>query len=1397
MEIIFLNNIVYKKDFISKEIIFLFFILIKIRMIYSNSCKESNTTTNTECFNNVIIFDDKKYRAGHHALNKNGDMIIEYSSEASRLFFGIKENGMYYFGDNIPTKVIESINKDGEYDSRYESINLFVSLETDINKENKYLFSTSSFETLTELYDINIDTDNYLVKSSKDFIGNVIFSYQFQLLETIIDNKIIYFLLYIHADNTDHGNYITIKKFGFTSFNLNSYESIDEKTISNNCNTRIISSYIIEEKEIIALFFVKNTDKLAVSFYTFNFTEKGIDQELQRLSNINSGTGIFFKSVYLDNLKGAIIYFPNGDEGNIYFRIYEFYDDIYGEIDILNKKILIDKSISDYNLKPYITLNDLVKINNERVVFISTIDFNILYIFVFDLYLNYTNMKIRVYNYDLSPYTTVKEFSGFVYNNYFGFTSTVQTTSEDNYFSIFMLFGYSNKTDNTDNIINIALSFTDIDNYDTSNNLITKLSEGLTIDNNIFGYIFANKIKLISIPDNIYFYNGEETTLLTDGNIFEFNHRLEQSKTIVKSSGDFYYLKYQLIIKEPDYSTFYENGNTVINLASNTHSDLSTYFEPQTFEGRINTVQFKLCHEYCDTCYTLGSSNDDQQCLTCLPLYQYDYFNEYPSNCVPEGYFNDKEEKKLVQCTSTNSKYYFDTNNKKICFKNIYNCPDEYAYWNTTSNECLNYIIPTTITTISSICNYDNLVNNECSFESHNNSETYNKIKNEIIKSYPENGESIVIEADDNYVFQITTGENEINSLNGNYENKYNLSIIDLGECGKLLKEANGIGEDENLIILKFEKLTGIASEKNVQYEVYDPNTLKPLNLSVCSSTSVDLYIPITLSEETQKLYDDLKANGYDLFNENDSFYTDICTPYESENGTDILLSDRKNDFYDTNETTCQANCQYSAYSSESKYLKCECSVITEEIDTEQPEKLTGETVYKIFYDVLKYSNFGVLKCYKLVFSLDYLKKNIGSILALVYIIIFLIIMVIFTFRGLSPIKIEISNLISQKKEDNKLRSFHSMKNINQNITAKNEIRKIKKKSRFKTTNNIEINNINKNPQRLKLKNKSKKKSIKHKKVSFPVKKKGNQTKGLKNGLRNNFGKNRERSYEKLESQSIMSYKRSNIKVNTEEQKKDIINFQSKKNNIKNTNEQYLVNNINENDKKLSDFELNELEYFEAIKLDKRDFYQMYWALLKREHIILFTFFSWHDYNIIYIKLAKFIFLLCQDMAMNVVFFSDDSMHKLYITYGKYDFIQQIPQIIYSTIISQTIEVFLCYLSLTDKHFYQIKAIKNQQKNKTITFQILRCIKLKLLGFFTFTLILFAFYWYFISAFCAVYHNTQTTFIKDSVTSFLTGLLYPFVLYLFPAVLRIISLKDSIKKRFKCIYKISDIIPIF
>ena len=205
-----------------------------------------------------------------------------------------------------------------------------------------------------------------------------------------------------------------------------------------------------------------------------------------------------------------------------------------------------------------------------------------------------------------------------------------------------------------------------------------------------------------------------------------------------------------------------------------------------------------------------------------------------------------------------------------------------------------------------------------------------------------------------------------------------------------------------------------------------------------------------------------------------------------------------------------------------------------------------------------------------------------------------------------------------------------------------------------------------------------------------------------------------------------------------------------------------------------------------------------YLDILYREHKIIFTFLIYNDYNLSYIKYARFIFLFATDMALNVFFFSDESMHKVFLNYGKYNFIQQIPQIVYTTIVSQLIEVFLCYLSLTDKYIYKIKNLtkSNHNNNKNEILKVINYMKIKLIIFFIFTSIFFGLYWYIITSFCAVYENTQVTFLKDSLLSFLIGIIYPFILYLIPSGLRILSLRHS-KRNLKCIYKLSDIVPLF
>ena len=110
----------------------------------------------------------------------------------------------------------------------------------------------------------------------------------------------------------------------------------------------------------------------------------------------------------------------------------------------------------------------------------------------------------------------------------------------------------------------------------------------------------------------------------------------------------------------------------------------------------------------------------------------------------------------------------------------------------------------------------------------------------------------------------------------------------------------------------------------------------------------------------------------------------------------------------------------------------------------------------------------------------------------------------------------------------------------------------------------------------------------------------------------------------------------------------------------KNMNKLTKKDTLEEDKKEYSDFELNELEYTEAIKLDKRSLLQIYCFTLKRQHLIL-TFINCHDYNLLYIKISRCIFLIVTHMALNAFFIPDYTIHKLCLNNGKYDFCQQIP----------------------------------------------------------------------------------------------------------------------------------------
>ena len=227
--------------------------------------------------------------------------------------------------------------------------------------------------------------------------------------------------------------------------------------------------------------------------------------------------------------------------------------------------------------------------------------------------------------------------------------------------------------------------------------------------------------------------------------------------------------------------------------------------------------------------------------------------------------------------------------------------------------------------------------------------------------------------------------------------------------------------------------------------------------------------------------------------------------------------------------------------------------------------------------------------------------------------------------------------------------------------------------------------------------------------------------------------------------------------------------------------------------KNLNDHEINNLEYDKAILYDKRTYCQYYWSLLKKKQLIIFTFLPNNDYNLVSIKISLFIVSFSLYFTINGFFFSDDTMHKVYEDNGSFNLMYQIPQILYSSVISTVINMILKQLSLSEKNILEVKEENNILRAIEKSKKIDSCLKKKFILFFIISFILMSFFWYFISCFCAVYHNTQIILIKDTLISFITSMIYPFGINLLPGMFRIPALRAKNKE---CLYKTSLIIAL-
>ena len=873
-----------------------------------------------------------------------------------------------------------------------------------------------------------------------------------------------------------------------------------------------------------------------------------------------------------------------------------------------------------------------------------------------------------------------------------------------------------------------------------------KASSIYNLANNIPNFITLRKLEQIS--NNIIESNIEEESNLIDLTYIQNSNNKDGDKIIVLNS----------IIKPRDDNIFDSEKELFDSIKIND----DCYISCATCNGKGNYINHNCTSCSYNYSYYLnldGSINCYDKC------YYYFYKNLSDNNYYCTSDFSCPNNfNKLIpnktQCIDKCSKdsiysYEFnhtcyeecpDNTNKTNDFYCKLICSREYPYEIVMTQICVKNCTIAQRGNSACIINYK--------LEDENNKEVEDKevenIKEELTSGFNtsdiDNGKNIIINQKDSTV-TISTTENQKNS------NSTNLTTINLGDCEDKLKTKYNIPKRDSLYILKIDvNQKGIKIPK-IAYEVYysfNDNNLVKLDLSVCQDSKIEILIPVNISGDL------------DIVNPDSGYYNDICYTYTSEDGTDISLKDRRNNFKD-DLIVCEEDCKLNGYTDGK--ANCSCDVKINATTKISDIVFDRSKFFDSFINFKNIVNLDVLKCYKLIFDLNAAKHNYGNLFMITIIIFFFITLFIFYFKDYFYLKLILNLIVFFKLNTNIVKKFLVRKK-EEDLINKKKMRN----SKLNKKGIIEDLNL---PQPLykeylQLSKKFKINNAITKQLDFLCK-----SMNIKDNLIKRKKRSRKYYNNNLETNNFKSTKRKILDKNNETKEEKLKIYYPYDMDENKVYELFLLIH------KKSDSEMNELSYNSAIKFDKRTYLEFYLSLIRTKHLFIYSFLPAFDYNSQIIKIFLFFFNFSFSFFVNALFFNDETMHKIYEDKGSFDFIYNLPQILLSTLISGFINGIIQDLALTDSILISLKErvyIKNiiAKKQKS-----LKTIKIKILFFFIIALLLLVLFWFYLACFCAVYKNTQIHLIKDTVISFGTSMIIPFGFYALPGIFRIVALKTK------------------
>ena len=774
--------------------------------------------------------------------------------------------------------------------------------------------------------------------------------------------------------------------------------------------------------------------------------------------------------------------------------------------------------------------------------------------------------------------------------------------------------------------------------------------------------------------------------------------------------------------------------------------------------------QYEPCFETCNTC-DYGGNEEINNCTSCDVDGEFRPETNGTTNCVKKCRYryyitpyNQYKCSEVEQCPEEANLYI---RNKSKCIENCI-LDDKYKYQ--FEGECIEKC-PNGTLNENNICIIKN-DKNKCSYTENlyllNDDLTNKNIELLVLtyaKEYIYTNNHISIYKNDLYSISIYKEKKCIDELG------LKIPKIEFDECLQIIQS----DISSNLIVLLIEKYFNGSSL--VLYSFYDSLTGKKLNISEkCQDSKVIIQsniISILESSNNVNIENILKLTqqNINLFNKDDDFYTDICYHFESPNGKDVTLRDRIMEFF-PNITLCNVGCITKGINLTSMSAICQCSFndfINEKFFTRNAflSKAMNE-VAEMFYQ----SNLLLLQCYKDVFNSNYLIKNTGGFIILCIIICETILIILFYWSSFININTYIFMLINlyfsylnRKYSQSNKRSVDLLIDCREPPPLKKKV----KKGNIIFQNNMNIIKLNINTINTKDRNSNESKNSLN---SFHVYKKFKKTKTIDNSLKQ---KDRDKSNLSLFNNSSKKiYFKSSYKKEKTEMKK-IINYI----------EEYLSPDA------------NEMDFDDALKLDKRKYFQFLWEKIKHSILLFGIIYVKEPLKPITIKIMLFLMNIDLYLFINGFFINERYISEVYHEKNSsiFSFVKRANyNFFYTTMTGFIIGVMINCIFVEEK---KIKALfKREKRNKIIikneSIVIIQKIKSRYTLFFIIEYIIFLISWYYINCFNNVYPHIKGEWIISSICFILTmQFLLLLALSVIETNLRYLSFKCKSEKLFK------------